>query len=89
LLTCSLTGWHDYRIDWGPEAAVFTVDGAEVLCAPDPPRGPLGFVAWVDNQYAVATPEGRFGFGLVATAEPQWLELESVSITPGAEADMG
>ena len=75
-----LTEWHDYEIEWSAAEAVFRVDAAEVLRAPDPPRGPLGFVAWIDNQYAVATPQGRFGFGLIQTGAPQWMELEGVSI---------
>jgi hypothetical protein len=81
LLSAGLTDWHDYRIDWGEREAVFQVDGAEVLRAPEPPRGPLGFVAWVDNQYAVATPQGKYGFGVIETGEPQWMELEGLSIS--------
>jgi hypothetical protein len=80
ILQAGLTEAHDYELDWRESEAVFHVDGVEVLRAPDPPRGPLGFVAWVDNQYAVATPQGRFGFGLIPTHESQWLELETVSI---------
>jgi hypothetical protein len=44
-----------------------------------PPRGPLGLVAWVDNQWMVATPHGRFGWGLLQ-AEAQWLDLALVRI---------
>lgn len=77
----SLAEWHDYAIEWLPERARFWVDGAEVLMAAQPPRGPLGFVAWVDNQYAVATPRGVLRFGTLAT-EPEWLELAHVRITP-------
>jgi hypothetical protein len=65
------------------------VDGAEVLRAPNPPRGPLGFVAWVDNQYAIATPEGRFGFGVVQTPEPQWMDLAAVTLAAVEAADIG
>ena len=49
--------------------------------APNPPPGPLGFVAWIDNQYAVATPRGELRFGAL-TCGPQWLELASLSIEP-------
>jgi hypothetical protein len=80
LLDTPLVEWHDYEIEWGAHEAIFHVDGHEVLRAPDPPRGPLGFVAWIDNQYAVATPQGKFGFGLVETHEPQWLELQYLNI---------
>ncbi|MBI3362110.1 MAG: hypothetical protein HY023_13485 [Chloroflexi bacterium] len=85
ILPQSMTEWHTYELEWREREAIFWVDGVETLRAPDPPRGPLGFVAWVDNQYAIATPQGRFGFGMVETTEPQWIELESVStlrVTP-------
>ena len=78
----SLADWHTYEIDWRPEAAVFRVDGRELLRAPDPPRGPLGSVIWIDNQYAIASRAGRFGFGLCASSTPQTLEIDSLSLTP-------
>lgn len=81
LLDVSLTEWHDYSLEWHPECARFWVDQREVLAAPQPPAGPLGFVAWIDNQYAVATPRGAFRFGLLDTG-PQWLELDHLRITP-------
>jgi hypothetical protein len=77
----SMADWHDYAIEWRSDHARFWVDGAEVLQAPAPPRGPLGFVAWVDNQFAVATPRGVLRFGTLAT-EPQWLDLAYVRILP-------
>ena len=79
-LTPSLTEWHDYTIHWQRESARFLVDGEDVLVAPNPPTGPLGFVAWIDNQYAVATPRGQLRFGTL-DAGPQWLELAHVHIT--------
>ena len=61
------------------ERATFRVNGAPVLVAPNPPPGPLGFVAWVDNQYAVATPRGELRFGTIAS-EREWLDLDSIRI---------
>lgn len=75
LLPVALDEWHTYALQWEPEQAVFSVDGQSVLRAPAPPTGPLGFVAWIDNQYAIASPEGGFRFGVVPTGEAQWLEL--------------
>ena len=43
--------------------------------------GPLGFVAWVDNQYAIATPRGELRFGTIAS-EREWLELDYIRIQP-------
>ena len=74
------TEWHTFGLDWKPDVAVFGVDGATVLRAPNPPRGPLGFVTWVDNQFAVATPRGQFHFGTLDAAEKQWLELDWICI---------
>ncbi len=78
----SLAEWHSYTLEWLPEVARFAVDGAEVLVVPDPPRGPLGFVAWIDNQYAVATPRGALGFGTLDSGS-EWLELDWLRIAAG------
>ena len=81
-LDADLREWHTYEIDWRFDRARFAVDGVEVLSVVNPPRGPLGFVAWVDNQYAIATPRGQFRFDTLATG-PEWLEVESLQILPG------
>ncbi len=80
-LAVELTAWHEYVLDWEGTCARFWVDGALALDAPDPPRGPLGFVAWIDNQYAVATPRGALRFGTIESG-PQWLELDVLRIEP-------
>jgi hypothetical protein len=46
---------------------------------PQAPSRPLGFVAWFDNEYAIATPKGELRFGKVVS-ESQWLEMDSVKI---------
>lgn len=66
--------WREYALEWRADGARFVVDGVVVLETDRAPRGPLGFVAWVDNQWMVATPRGRFGWGLVDTPA-QWLDL--------------
>lgn len=75
-LDLDVTAWHDFALDWTSDAAVFCVDGHEVLRTTKPPHGPLGFVAWVDNYRATATPDGQYEFAYVDVAEPQWLELK-------------
>jgi hypothetical protein len=71
--------WRTYTLEWRERYARFAVDGAAVLETDRPPRGPLGSVAWVDNQWAVATPRGRIGWGLL-DAGAQWMELGLVRI---------
>lgn len=73
---------HTYTLEWRTDGVTFGVDGADVFHTPYAPRGPLGFITWIDNQYAVVTPQGRFGFGLIATQEPQWLALDQLIIEP-------
>ncbi|EFH80735.1 family 16 glycosylhydrolase [Ktedonobacter racemifer] len=79
LLSVPMTIWHTYVIEWTPEAALFWVDGEPVLRAPNPPTRPLGFVAWLDNQYAIATPRGILRFGTVA-CDDEWFEIDSIHI---------
>jgi hypothetical protein len=74
------TAWHRYTIYWDYAEVVFSVDDREVLRAARPPAVPLGFVAWMDNQVAVARPDGQFRFGLEAAPGRQWLELSRVEI---------
>jgi hypothetical protein len=71
--------WTTYSIEWLPDHATFRVDGVVALLARTPPTRPLGFVAWIDNQYAVATPRGELRFGTIAT-EREWLELDYIRI---------
>jgi hypothetical protein len=75
-----LDEWHTYELDWRPELARFSVDGVERLAAPAPSAVSLGFVLWIDNQYAIASESGKFGFGILPVAEPQWLEIEALKI---------
>jgi hypothetical protein len=81
LLTAEFTEWHTYVLEWHTTEATFWVDNTEVLHVPKPPTRPLGFVAWLDNQYAIATPQGVLRFGTVA-CDAQWVEMDSVNIIP-------
>ncbi len=83
LTAAALDQWHHYQLDWQPGAAVFAVDGVERLRAPAPPTRPLGFVMWIDNQYAIASEAGRFGFGVQPLPEAQWLEIEDFRLERG------
>jgi hypothetical protein len=80
LLPVDIADPHTYALEWHSKSVRFSVDGAVVHTAPVAPRGPLGFIAWIDNQYAVVTPQGRFKFGLTASPAAQWLALDRVTI---------
>lgn len=79
-MSIDMTTWHDYRIDWLPEYSRLIVDDEAVLEGVPSPGGPLGFVLWLDNQYAIVTPWGRVGHGLLSTSGRQWLETDEVRI---------
>jgi hypothetical protein len=82
VLTSAANELHEYELVWERSAATFRVDGQVVLRAAAPPRAPLGFVAWIDNQYAIATPENGLRFGTLATEAEQSLDLRLASIAP-------
>ncbi len=79
ILPIDLRDWHFYELDWQSESVRFLVDGKLVLDSPASPQEPLGFVAWMDNQYAIATPRGKFGWGLLDICEAQWLEIAELT----------
>ena len=80
LLPVDLIEPHDYTLDWLPDRVIFRIDGQKVHQSPHSPHGPLGFIAWMDNQYAVVTPQGRFRFGLLPVEQEQYLALDRVEI---------
>lgn len=74
-LLTSMTAWHTYRLEWLPDGCAFYVDGTLHHQTAFSPRGPLGFVCWMDNQYMVLTPRGRFASGVLPTSQSQWMEF--------------
>lgn len=77
-----LQQWHEYKLSWQPNGCAFYVDGDCLLRTKHSPRGPLGFVCWIDNQYMIATSNGRFRSGTLPVSTPQWLEIDNLHITP-------
>lgn len=72
------TAWHTYELEWEPTRVRCLVDGHQVLAAPIAPRAPLGFVAWVDNQFAAVNATLRGGWLSVETE--QFLDLREIVI---------
>jgi hypothetical protein len=77
-LPLKLTDWHTYTLEMSPERAVFKVDGENALVTSVVPLGPLGFVLWVDNQYAAFRPDGRVRFGSLENPQPAWIEIDGL-----------
>jgi hypothetical protein len=75
-----MTAWHEYELVWQATGCRFVVDGEVVLATPHAPRGPLGFVCWVDNQFMRATADGRLGGGVLPTTAEQWLAVAGLQV---------
>jgi hypothetical protein len=72
---------HHYTLTWATDSVTFEVDHQVVMQTRRVPNGPMGFVAWCDNQFGVATPQARVGLGVVPIAEPASLILEGLTVT--------
>jgi hypothetical protein len=79
-LPVALDEWHRYELEWRAGGCSFRVEEELVLETAHSPRGPLGFVAWIDNQYLVATATGRFHWGTEETNKTQVLELRELHL---------
>lgn len=75
LVEVDVTAWHTYSLDWTDTVRLF-MDGQVLLDTLIVPRGPLGLVIWIDNQYAAFPPMGRLQYGFSANPEPAWMEVE-------------
>lgn len=80
LVGAPMTDWHTYHLEWRAGGARFAVDGETVLEADTAPRGPLGFVLWIDNQAMTVTPWGRVGWKVLTLSRPQWMEVDLLRI---------
>ncbi len=76
-----LAQWQRYEINWLPQRTIFRVNSATLLNTTISPKIPLGFVAWIDNQYLIATPRGRFGSGVLEIKLPQQLYIRALQIS--------
>lgn len=71
----------DYTLIWERDVVRFWVDDTLILESPFRLGGRMGFIAWVDNQYAVVTPQGRFGWGVVDVPVKQTLMITDITIS--------
>ncbi|HSQ27273.1 MAG TPA: hypothetical protein VLM80_09130 [Anaerolineales bacterium] len=74
------TLWHTYGLKWEEEAVIFQVDYKVVFETKISPAGPLGFVLWLDNQYAAFTPQGQISYGFLPNPQAAWIEVSDVHL---------
>jgi hypothetical protein len=73
-----VTAWREYRIQADRAGVRFTLDGAPVFETSLVPRGRLGLVVWIDNQFAALPPSGSVRFGALPADQPAWLEVRQM-----------
>jgi hypothetical protein len=80
MLETDLNAWHTYEIQWRSNGVSFLVDGILTLESSISPAGPLGFVTWIDNQFAIVSPAGGIRFGVIPTEVEQSFELQTLEL---------
>jgi hypothetical protein len=80
LCPASPTEWRTYSLKWESESVILEVDQRPILDTAVVPRGPLGLVVWIDNQYAALPPNGRLGYGTLVNHESAWIEVKDLEI---------
>jgi len=79
LLDVDVTQWRLFRLEWSEAAVRFWVDGSLIFQTPFSPRGRLGLVIWIDNQFAAFPPDGRLRSGTLVNPQESWLEVQLLS----------
>jgi hypothetical protein len=79
-LSVDVTEWHTYSLKWDTDFVEYAIDGKKAFETQVSPKGPLGLVIWIDNQYAAWRPDGSLGMGVLANP-PTWMEIESLEVS--------
>lgn len=80
-INVDVTNWQTYQLVWRKERVEFFVNDLQIFSTAAAPKGKLGFVLWIDNQYAAFPPQGKLSFGTVPTEQESSLEIKSLSIS--------
>lgn len=75
-----VTQWHEYKLKWSRLRTEYALDGETVFETATSPRGPLGLVVWIDNQFAAFPPDGSLRAGTQANPAPAWMEITNLEI---------
>ena len=76
----SMSNWHSYRLRWSLEGCEYWVDEVCIFRSCFAPKGKLGFVCWIDNQFLVAKPTGVVRWGTLNLLSEQWLEIADLEL---------
>ncbi len=79
-INIALREWHRYSLFWQDELVVFEIDGTTFFETTLAPRGKLGLVIWIDNQFFRFDPGGHLSMGYLETHAEQILEINHIQI---------
>lgn len=74
------TTWHDYKLEWHLGKVRFFLDDRVYFETEICPKGKLGLVIWIDNQYAAFPPDGKIKFGTLPHPRSAWLEIKDIHL---------
>ena len=80
LLSYEVTRWHSYKLELDLEIVRFQVDDETLFSTETTPKGPLGLVFWIDNQYLAFPPDGKLAFGTLENYETAYLEIQKIKL---------
>ncbi len=80
-INIGVTQWHHYRLHWQRDKVNFSVNEKEIFETHISPQSPLGFVLWVDNQYAALPPDGGLAYGTLSVEHTTQLEISDLQIS--------
>jgi len=81
-LNCDVTQWNRYTLEWLFDQVVFKT-GNQIFETRITPNASLGFVLWIDNQYAAFPPNGKLSYGTLANTQTAWLEIGGLELKHG------
>ncbi len=79
-INCDLKKWQQYALTWVHDTVSFFVNGENVFETGFTPNSRLGFLLWIDNQYAAFPPNGRLAYGTLANPSPASLAVRDLRI---------
>ena len=80
-INLDVTQWNQYTVQLEQSLVRFKIDKAELFRTKVAPRSPLGFVIWIDNQFASFPPNGKLAYGTMKNSRPAWIEVKQIEIS--------
>lgn len=79
-ISIEIRDWHTYCLFWQADWVVFGIDGTELFKTTVSPKGKLGLVIWIDNQFFRFDSDGQLSFGYLETNSEQIMEIKNLEI---------